>query len=111
MKKTIALLTVSVMALMGCDSKNANAQSQVSADVGNPDSANIMVIQEGYEVITQNPQPSGMEAMPGDAGVEVAPAGANVAPSAYPNGINVDETINETVSPDASMYEVDESIN
>lgn len=55
MKKTLALLSVSALALMGCDSQNANAQTQVSSDVGNPDSANILVVEEGYEVISPAP--------------------------------------------------------
>ena len=52
MKKTLAMLGVSALALMGCDSRDANAQSQVSADVGNADSANMLIVEEGYEVVT-----------------------------------------------------------
>ena len=46
MKKTLAMLGVSALALMGCDSRDANAQSQVSADVGNADSANMLIVEE-----------------------------------------------------------------
>ena len=49
MKKTLAMLGVSALALMGCDSRDANAQSQVSADVGNADSSNMLIVEEGYD--------------------------------------------------------------
>ena len=133
MKKTLALLSVSALALMGCDSQNANAQTQVSSDVGNPDSANILVVEEGYEVISPAPaapvnQNNDMKPLPGDPGVDVAPAdipapaavnnsgqlpaGQTVAPMQNnPNNGTVDETVTETTSPTVSTYEVDESIN
>lgn len=41
MKKIMMALSVSVLALMGCDSRDANAQAnQVSADVGLPQGTN-----------------------------------------------------------------------
>lgn len=55
----------------GCDSRDANAQSQVSADVGNTDSSNMLIVEEGYEVVT--PAASG-NAVPANA----APAGGNM---------------------------------
>lgn len=113
MKKTLALLVTSAFVLMGCDSQTANAQSQVSADVGDSDSANIMVIQEGYEVIEPASQPNGMEPLPGDPGVEVAPADIPSAPVTTPAPVqNTDNiTVDETVTPNTSTYEVDETVN
>ena len=117
MKKTLAMLGVSALALMGCDSRDANAQSQVSADVGNADSANMLIVEEGYEVVT--PAASG-NAVPANA----APAGGNMngnavvstpdnmsggsqATPAQGNGT----VVNETVSPDGVAYEVDQTVN
>ena len=121
MKKTLAMLGVSALALMGCDSRDANAQSQVSADVGNADSANMLIVEEGYEVVT--PAASG-NAVPTNA----APAGGNMNGNAavstpelpgchrtyYPaqgNGTVVNETVTEAVSPDGVAYEVDQTVN
>lgn len=51
MKKLISLLSLSALVLMGCDAK---ADSQ-SASVGNPDSSNMLIIQEGYEIVAPVP--------------------------------------------------------
>lgn len=105
----------------GCDSRDANAQSQVSADVGNADSANMLIVEEGYEVVT--PAASG-NAVPANA----APAGGNMngnaavstpdnmsggsqATPAQGNGTVVNETVTEAVSPDGVAYEVDQTVN
>lgn len=115
MIRTIALLGISALALLGCDSKDANAQSQVSADVGNPDSANILVIEEGYEVITPAVPSDGMVPDPGNPGVEVAPANDMPAAPTQENmgtqGVTVDESVDETLTPNSATYEVDESVN
>ncbi len=121
MKKTLAVLSVSALALMGCDSRDANAQSQVSADVGNADSANMLVVEEGYQVVTPT---NNMMPDPGNPGVEVAPAGNGAATDAsvstpgnmQSNGASaqgtvVNETITEAVSPDGVAYEVDQTID
>lgn len=104
MKKTLAMLGVSALALMGCDSRDANAQSQVSADVGNADSANMLIVEEGYEVVT--PAASG-NAVPANA----APSGGSQATPAQGNGTVVNETVTEAVSPDGVAYEVDQTVN
>lgn len=105
----------------GCDSRDANAQSQVSADVGNTDSSNMLIVEEGYEVVT--PAASG-NAVPANA----APAGGNMngnaavstpdnmsggsqATPAQGNGTVVNETVTEAVSPDGVVYEVDQTVN
>lgn len=105
----------------GCDSRDANAQSQVSADVGNADSSNMLIVEEGYEVVT--PAASG-NAVPANA----APAGGNMngnaavstpdnmsggsqATPAQGNGTVVNETVTEAVSPDGVVYEVDQTVN
>ena len=51
MLKEISILAAAVLALSGCDSKNANAQNSGTA-VGNPDSANVLIMEEGYEDVT-----------------------------------------------------------
>lgn len=132
MKKTLALLSVSALALMGCDSQNANAQTQVSSVWEILIPPNILVVEEGYVVISRRlPLPSTRTTdriASGDPGVDVAPAdipapaavnnsgqlpaGQTVAPMQNnPNNVTVDETVTETTSPTVSTYEVDESIN
>lgn len=129
MNKVLAVLGVSALALMGCDSRDANAQSQVSADVGNPDSVNVLTVQEGYEVITPAGPADNMVADPGNPGVQVAPAGNNADmpnvsnPNNLPagnavapvrgnnNSAVVNENVSEAVSPDGVVYQVDETVN
>ena len=123
MKKTLAVLSISALALMGCDSRDANAQSQVSADVGNADSANMLVVEEGYQVVTPT---NNMMPDPGNPGVEVAPAGNGATSgaavstpgnmqssgSSVPAQENVvNETITEAVSPDGVAYEIDQTVD
>lgn len=117
MKKLLALLTVSAFMLIGCDSKNANAQTQVSANVGNPDSANMLIVQEGLAVVTPNAQniaqPNAMQPLAGEAGVDVAPANIPSAPVTTPapmqNSANI--AVDETISPNTSVYQIDETVN
>ena len=116
MKKTLAMLGVSALALMGCDSRDANAQSQVSADVGNADSANMLIVEEGYEVVTPaasgNAVPAGGN-MNGNAVVSTPDnmSGGSQATPAQGNGTVVNETVTEAVSPDGVAYEVDQTVN
>lgn len=121
MKKTLAMLGVSALALMGCDSHDANAQSQVSADVGNADSANMLIVEEGYEVVTPaasgnavpaNAVPAGGN-MNGNAAVSTPDnmSGGSQATPAQGNGTVVNETVTEAVSPDGVAYEVDQTVN
>ena len=46
MKKAIAMLSLGALALSGSDAGNANAQNSSTA-VGNPDSANILGLEQG----------------------------------------------------------------
>ena len=104
-----------------CFGSGSDAQSQVSADVGNTDSSNMLIVEEGYEVVT--PAASG-NAVPANA----APAGGNMngnaavstpdnmsggsqATPAQGNGTVVNETVTEAVSPDGVVYEVDQTVN
>ncbi len=116
MKKLMMALSVSVLALMGCDSRNANAQAnQVSADVGSPQGTNTLIIQEGYTVVdpVQPVAPSGaaasenaMQPLPGDPGVDVAPLpeGNQPQPQTQPqapadgNAYLIEETISTTTT-------------
>lgn len=111
MKKIMMALSVSVLALMGCDSRDANAQAnQVSADVGSPQGTNTLIIQEGYTVVDpiQPVAPSGaaasenaMQPLPGDPGVDVAPLpDGNQQPQAPATGnaYMIQETISTTTT-------------
>ena len=51
MKKIIGLLALSALTLMGCDYKSAHAQNPVSAEVGTPDSPDILIIEQGGAVV------------------------------------------------------------
>lgn len=112
MKKIMMALSVSALALMGCDSRNANAQAnQVSADVGSPQGTNTLIIQEGYTVVDpiQPIAPSGaaasknaMQPLPGDPGVDVAPLPDGNQPQpqapATGNAYMIQETISTTTT-------------
>lgn len=110
MKKILGLITIAALALMGCDSKQAHAQNSVSGEVGTPDSANMLIIEQGYEAVTvPAPNDGNMQPLPGDPGVDVEPApnAAQPAPnknsdgttnSANPNydgTLTIDETVTE----------------
>lgn len=116
MKKTLAMLGVSVLALMGCDSQAANAQSQVSADVGNADSANMLIVEEGYGVVTpaasNNAAPVAGK-MNGNAAVSAPDnmSGGTQPVAASENATVVNETVTEAVSPDGVVYEVDQAVD
>lgn len=140
MKKLLALAAVSALALMGCDSKDANAQASQTASVGNPDSANVLIIEEGYEVVApasgsvnsassnaQSPdwsQEGKVDVAPlPDNQQPAAPAGNNNNAASGNNGtspaanaadsgtVNVDESITEMATPDAAAVEVDETLS
>lgn len=140
MKKLLALAAVSALALMGCDSKDANAQASQTASVGNPDSANVLIIEEGYEVVapasgsvnsassnTQSPdwsQEGNVEVAPlPDNQQPASPAGNNNNAAGGNNGaapaanaadsgtVNVDESVTEMATPNAAAVEVDETVS
>ena len=108
MKKVFYVLGLCTLVLGACDGKEANAQMQQSMDVGSPDGANMMVLEESYTVTTpanSGNQPNNqMEPLPGDPGVEVAPqpeTAANTSPNAPSQSNNQDnmaEVIEETVT-------------
>lgn len=93
MKKLIPALSIAVLALMGCDAK-ADAQNQ--AAVGNPDSANMIIVEEGYVV-------------------ETAPAEGSAAPAqnrdtqqpAVPTAATVTDEITAVETPDGAAAEED----
>lgn len=140
MKKLIALAALSSLALMGCDAQDANAQATQSASVGNPGSANVLIVEEGYEVVA--PAPNSVNSASSssqsadwsqEGNVDVAPLpssqqpaaaagnnnnasgrndGAAAAPGTDNSGtVNVDESILETTSPNSAVYQVDESVS
>lgn len=112
MKKILAVLALGGFALMGCDSKDVNAQTTTTTDVGNPDSANVLIIEEGYQAVipanANNPQPDWSQ----EGNVEVAPLPENSpAPMPTANGMSVDESVMESSSPNSATYEMNESIS
>lgn len=119
MKKSLATILLGTLALMGCDSRNANAQNPESVNVGNPGSANMLVIEEGYEVVAPAVNNSAQSADWSQEGnVDVAPLPANnpaPATSATPQGnkgnVTVDETVLESSTPNSVTYDVNESVN
>lgn len=108
MKKLYWALGISAIALMGCDSQNANAQvQQVSAEVGSPEGANTLIIKEGYTVVdpVQPVTPPGavgvdnqMQPLPGDPGVDVAPLPEGNQPQVPTPNMGNAYLIEETVS-------------
>ncbi len=114
MKKVLGMAAGAALALTGGIGQSM-AQSEASAVVGTPDSANMVIIEQGYEVVApaaDTPADNGMEALPGDPGVEVAPAPDNNAPAVenknadgttnsanpeYQGSVTVDETVTEEV--------------
>lgn len=125
MKKTIAMLSLGALALAGCDAGNANAQNSSTA-VGNPDSANIMVLEQGYEVVAPAPAANPQNDMNAnqraadwmnEGNVEVAPqpdntvennaAGNNTSDNAP---LTVQDEAVGVVTPDAAAFEEEETV-
>lgn len=102
MKKLLAMLGVSALALTACNSHHANAQSQMSGPSANADSADVMVVEEAYEAVVATPadaQPSATS----NNNTNNMPASASDN-----NPTMVTESVSETVTPDSVSYEVDE---
>lgn len=118
MNKFLSVALISSLALMGCDSK-AQDGSSASMDVGNPDSANILIIEQGYEAVApvmmptpNNNQGVDVEGVSSDD-VVVSPistdSSAQVAPVETSTGTSVN--IQETVTPNSYDFEESESNN
>lgn len=118
MNKLICVAIVSSLALVGCDSK-AQDGSSVSMDVGNPDSANVLIIEQGYEAVapvvmpaTNNNQGTEVEGVSSDD-VMVSPvstdSSAQVAPVVTSTGTSVN--IEESVTPNSYDFEETETNN
>ena len=98
MKKIFYVLSLCTLVLGACDGKDANAQMQQSMDVGSPDGANMMMLEESYTVTTPanngNQSNNQMEPLVGDPGVEVAPqpeTPTNTSPNAPSQSNNQDD--------------------
>lgn len=110
MKKLNALGGVSALALAGY-AGFALAQTSVSADVGTPGSANTLIIEQGYDVVSPvQPVMNGdsninnqMQPLPGDPGVDVAPLPEGNPQPAPSVPVNEDLIINETITTTAPM--------
>ena len=109
MKKLNALSCVSALALAGY-AGFAMAQSSVSTDVGTPGSANTLIIEQGYDVVSPV-QPvtndgegnNQMQPLPGDPGVDVAPLPEGNPQPTPSVPVNEDLIINETITTTAPM--------
>lgn len=102
MKKTSALLTFSAAVLL---SGSALAQNDNGTAVGNPDSDNVLVIEQQYEAVVvpaANNQAPAAAPKTDKAPTVSAPA---AAPAAAPSAVEVDETLTQT--PDGVEYEMD----
>lgn len=102
MKKLLAMLGVSVLALTACNSHHANAQSQMSGSANNADSADVMVVEEGYEAVVAAPA----AAQP--ATTQNNNTNNMSATSSDNNPTMVTESVSESVTPNSVSYEVDE---
>ena len=90
MKKIFYVMGLCALALSACDGKDANAQMQESMDVGSPEGANMLMLEESYTVTApvanSTPQTNEqMEPLPGDPGVEVAPQPENTSAQSNTN--------------------------
>lgn len=94
MKKTFALLSLSTFVFVGCNA-GANAQTSTQAVVGNPESANAVIVEQGY--IVSNPQPQ-----------NIAPTAAQQ--QAPDTGAIVIEQETDTVTPDSETIEIDDAV-
>ena len=123
MLKEISILAVAVLALAGCDSKSANAQNTGTV-VGNPDSSNVLIMEEGYEAVVVpaqngnavgNPNYSGQAATtPQNNNNNDTPAAANNTANANAGTgtVSVDETVTGVTDGDGNgIDEVDETVS
>ncbi len=116
MKKIITLLSLGVLALAGCDAGNANAQNSTTS-VGNPESENIMVLEQGYEVVAPSPASNVQNDMnanqrtadwTNEGNVEVAPQPANT--NGNVNNPAMGQISSPPTSPDIAVYEAEETV-
>lgn len=119
MLKEISILAAAVLALSGCDSKNANAQNSGTA-VGNPDSANVLIMEEGYEAVAVPVQNGNQDSSaqtpasgtPQNKNNNDTPATADNTANADAGTVTVDETISGITDGEGDgVYEVDESVS
>lgn len=105
MKKLITVLSVSAIALMGVE---AQAQT-MSADVGNPDSANMLVIEEGYEVIAPAMPANQPNEVPAPAQIQPATdtQPAQLQPQAV-GGAVVMDSVTTSSTPDSESEDIEE---
>ena len=93
MKKLVTLLSFSAFFFVGC---NAGAKAGTATiDAGNPDSNNVMVIEEDYQAIVTAPVMAN----------QPAPAPQVQNPPAASNNATVLESVTETSTPDSSDIE------
>lgn len=137
MKKIFALAALSGLAVFSCGIDGVMAQAAQSAVVGNPGSANMLIIEEGYETVapaagtvnSASPQSAdwskegNVEVAPLSGAEQPSPAavdnnnaaggsnGTASAPATADSGtVNVDESVTEVTTPDSAAVEVDETI-
>lgn len=114
MNKFFVLTALCCLALTGCDAQNANAQASQTAQVGNPDSANVMIIEEEYEILPLDNN-SQSEDWSKEGNVEVAPLPEQSAPSntdnKNPSMADVNENIAETITPNTVDVKINEVVN
>lgn len=122
MLKEISILAVAVLALAGCDSKSANAQNTGTV-VGNPDSSNILIMEEGYKAVVVPAQDGNAVSNPpyseqaaanqqNNSNNNDTPATANSSKSASAGTVSVNETVTGVTDGDGNgIYEIDETVS
>ena len=126
MKKILGVLAFAVL-LMAVDNF-ASAQNQSAATVGNPDSDNMLIIEEEYQSVTvpvsaqaadQTPAAAGNGSAPAEGNVPVAPASANgipVQPQSSASQPEADmpsavmDEVTEVDTPDTTAVEASETV-
>lgn len=101
MKKILGIISLAVFALTGCESK---AQTTTVIDAGNPDSANMLMM-ESYEVINV-PAVNNAVMMQQPATANVQPPAALNNNNLNSNGTAVFESVTDTQTPNAEDVDI-----
>lgn len=117
MKKTLVLALLAAAAVSGYHFQTANAQNVASVNVGNPDSANVLIMEEGVAVVTPAAQNDVNATTPDwtqEGNVEVAPLPENQpqpqTPDENSGDVVVDESVTEAVTPDSDIVDVNATV-
>lgn len=111
MKKIFYLLSFTTFVFVGCNA-GANAQNTTTATVGNPDSSNAVIIEQGY-IATTAAQPVANPDAPLPAANQIQRTSDTVAPNLQPSNVDggaVLESVTETDTPSSATIQVEEAV-